>query len=93
MVVLNSIARSVVDSLRSLYPDSVFTDQNGKGKRNRLARMNNEAWRMARERADLPMGRVHDLRHTSGRRLRAAGVSLEDRQDLLGYKSNRISFW
>jgi len=43
VVVLNSIARSVVDSLRSLYPDSVFTDQNGKGKRNRLARMNNEA--------------------------------------------------
>jgi hypothetical protein len=28
--------------------------------------------------------RVHDLRHTFGRRLRAAGVSLEDRQDLPG---------
>ena len=28
--------------------------------------------------------RVHDLKHTFGRRLRAAGVSFEDRQDLLG---------
>lgn len=26
--------------------------------------------------------RVHDLKHTFGRRLRAAGVSFEDRQDL-----------
>ena len=29
------------------------------------------------------MVRVHDLKHTFGRRLRAAGVSFEDRQDLL----------
>jgi len=31
--------------------------------------------------------RVHDLKHTFGRRLRA----FEDRQDLLGHKSNRIT--
>jgi hypothetical protein len=35
--------------------------------------------------------RVHDLRHTFGHRLRAAGVSFEDRQDLLGHKSSRIT--
>lgn len=35
--------------------------------------------------------RVHDLKHTFGRRLRAAGVSFEDRQDLLGHKSGRIT--
>ena len=35
--------------------------------------------------------RVHDLKHTFGRRLRAAGVSFEDRQDLLGHKSRRIT--
>ena len=29
--------------------------------------------------------------HTFGRRLRAAGVSFEDRQDLLGHKSARIT--
>jgi hypothetical protein len=35
--------------------------------------------------------RVHDLRHTFGRRLRAEGVGLEDRQDLLGHKSGRMT--
>ena len=39
----------------------------------------------------LEMCRVHDLRHTCGRSLRAAGVSFENRQDLLGHKSNRIT--
>jgi integrase len=70
-----------------------------------LARMNNTAWRNARERAankwevqtgqPAPTGlrrvRVHDMKHTFGRRLRAAGVSFEDRQDLLGHKSGRIT--
>ena len=32
-----------------------------------------------------------DLKHTFGRRLRAAGVSFEDRQDLLGQRSRRIT--
>ena len=35
--------------------------------------------------------RVHDLKHTFGRRLRAAGVSFEDRQDLFGHRSARIT--
>lgn len=35
--------------------------------------------------------RVHDLRHTFGRRLRAAGVSREDRKDLLGHKSGDVT--
>lgn len=35
--------------------------------------------------------RVHDLKHTIGRRLRAAGVSFEDRLDLLGHKSGWIA--
>ena len=35
--------------------------------------------------------RVHDLRHTFGSRLRSADVSFEDRQDLLGHKSKRIT--
>ncbi len=64
-----------------------------------VTKMNNTAWKAARERAadkwqeqsggeTAPEGfrrvRVHDLKHTFGRRLRAAGVSFEDRQDLLG---------
>jgi hypothetical protein len=39
----------------------------------------------------MPQVRVHDLKHTFGRRLRAAGVSFEDRQDLLGHRSGRIT--
>ena len=35
--------------------------------------------------------RVHDLKHTFGLRLRAAGVGFEDRQELLGQKSGRIT--
>jgi len=52
--------------------------------------MLNRGWRKARELAELDV-RVHDLKHTFGRRLRSAGVSFEDRQDLLGHKSTRIT--
>jgi hypothetical protein len=48
-------------------------------------------WIRARNKAVLPWVRVHDLKHTFGRRLRAAGVSFEDRQDLLGHRSGRIT--
>ncbi len=35
--------------------------------------------------------RVHDLRHTFGRRLRAASVSKETRSDLFGHKGDDIT--
>jgi integrase len=35
--------------------------------------------------------RVHDLKHTFGRRLRAAGVPLETRKVLLGHKNGDIT--
>ena len=53
--------------------------------------MNNTAWQNARRSAGLIQVRVHDLKHTFGRRLRATNVSFEDRQDLLGHKSSRIT--
>ncbi len=53
--------------------------------------MNNTSWKRVRKLVDLPQVRVHDLKHTFGRRLRSAGVSYEDRQDLLGHKSGRIT--
>jgi integrase len=34
--------------------------------------------------------RVHDLKHTYGHRLRAAGVGFEDRKLLLGHKSEHV---
>ena len=86
LVVLNRIASSVIDAQRGKHREVVFTF-NGKP----VARMLNSAWKNARVRAGLPQVRVHDLKHTFGRRLRAAGVSFEDRQDLLGHRSGRIT--
>ncbi|HWM29702.1 MAG TPA: site-specific integrase [Woeseiaceae bacterium] len=86
IVVLNAIARRIVDEQRGKHREFVFSY-----KSDRLYNMLNSAWRKARVRAGLPRFRVHDLRHTFGHRLRAAGVSFEDRQDLLGHKSERIT--
>ena len=86
LVILNRTARSVVEAQRGTHPTHVF---HYKGKP--ITHMLTSAWKRARERVGLPQVRVHDLKHTFGRRLRAAGVSFEDRQDLLGHRSGRIT--
>ena len=86
VVVLNRVARSVIEEVRGMHEEYVFTYR-GKA----VTVMNNTAWQSARIRAGLAQVRVHDLKHTFGRRLRAAGVSFEDRQDLLGHRSGRIT--
>ena len=53
--------------------------------------MLNSVWRKARAAARLPRVRVYDLKYSFGHRLRAAGVSFEDRLDLLGHRSGRIT--
>ncbi|WP_408005663.1 hypothetical protein [Rickettsiella massiliensis] len=77
MVVLNRIAHRVIEEVRGIHPEYVCTFR-GKS----VTRMLNSAWKKARVRAGLAHVRVHDLKHTFGRRLRAAEVSFEDRQDL-----------
>jgi hypothetical protein len=52
-----------------------------------MSTMNNTAWKRVRREAGLCAVRIHDLRHTFGCRLRAAGVSAEDREALLGRRS------
>jgi integrase len=52
--------------------------------------MNNSAWREARREVGLRAVRVHDLRHTYACRLRAAGVSAEDRAALLGHATQSM---
>jgi integrase len=115
LVVLNRIARSVVEAQRGQHKEYVFAFVPKRRAKPGVSqevpipvpifRMNNSAWKNARVRAadrweeetgtPAPEGfrrvRVHDLKHTFGRRLRAAGVSFEDRQDLLGHKSGRIT--
>ena len=86
LVVLNRIATSVIESVRGRSDTHVFTYRGRP-----LSRMLNSAWVRARNAVGMPHKRVHDLRHTYGHRLRAAGVSYEDRQDLLGHKSGRMT--
>jgi integrase len=86
LVVMNDVAKSVIESVRGQNSVYVFVYR-GKP----LYRMLSTGWRKARIKAELAHVRVHDLKHTYGRRLRAAGVSFEDRQDLLGHKSGRIT--
>jgi integrase len=100
LVVLNGVAKSVVDGQRGQSTEWVFPYKDSA-----LHRMNDTAWKKARIRAGkvwqekflrpaLPgfvSIRVHDLKHTFGRRLRAAGVSLEDRRALLGHKNGSVT--
>lgn len=81
LVVCNVTARSVVESERDKHPTHVFSFRGGP-----LYRMLSTGWRVARKKAELGNVRVHDMKHTFGRRLRSLGVSFEDRQDLLGHR-------
>ena len=106
LVVLNRVARSVIEGQRGIHPEFVFAHaRRGKKEAMPVASINNTGWKSARERAadawkelhgeepspGFRRVRVHDLKHTFGRRLRAAGVSFEDRQDLLGHRNGRIT--
>ena len=100
LIVLNKVAKSVIDGQRGKHSEYIFTYDG-----HPVTRINNSAWKRARLKSSqvyenelgkpCPDGfrnvRVHDLKHTFGRRLRAVGVSFEDRQDLLGHKSGRIT--
>ena len=68
---MNAEARAVINRQRGKSSEYVFTYSKGKP----IDRINTKAWRRAREEAGLPQVRVHDLKHTFGRRLRAKGVS------------------
>jgi integrase len=86
LVVLNKIAKNIIENARGQHAEYVFTYC-----KRPITRMLNSAWIKARKRVEMNDVRVHDLKHTFGRRLRAVGVSFEDRQDLLGHKSGRIT--
>jgi integrase len=85
-IILNDDARRVVDEQRGKHPEYVFLYRD-----HPMKRMNNSAWRSARTRAGLLTVRVHDMRHTFATRLRALGVSHEDRATLLGHKTGSIT--
>ena len=94
------MAKSVVESQWGKHPSRVFTYRNRP-----IAGMYNSAWKRSRVLAaneyarkyDEPVTwgfanlRVHDMKHTFGRRLRAAGVPLETRKVLLGHRNGDIT--
>ena len=100
LVVLNSVAKSIIERQRGISKEWVFP-YNGAA----MHRMNDSAWKKARVRAaklwqeenlrpahpGYASIRIHDLKHTFGRRLRAAGVTEEDRKSLLGHKNGSIT--
>ena len=86
VVILNDAAWSIVQSQRDKHPIYVFPYRDGA-----IRSMNNTAWQNARKKIGLPQVRVHDLRHTYGSRLRAAGVSAEDRAALLGHATSAMT--
>lgn len=102
LIVLNRVAKSVIDRQRGLHPEYVFPYGKPAGP---MHRMNDSAWRKARKRAaakweeihgspahpGFASFRVHDLKMTYGRRLRAADVSFEDRQALLGHTNGSVT--
>lgn len=86
LVILNRIAKSIVGSQRDIHPEFVFTYRG-----HPVTKMYNSAWKRVRELVGLKQVRIHDLKHTFGRRLRAAGVSVETRKVLLGHKNGDIT--
>ena len=86
LIVLNRVAKSVVDEVRGQHEEYVFIYR-GKP----IFQMNNTAWQRARREIGLPNLRIHDLKHTFGRRLRSAGVSNETRKVLLGHRNGDIT--
>jgi len=90
-VVLNAVARQVVESRRKQHREYVFTYHDKP-----LTRLHNSAWKRSWKAVGLPCDRgilkgVHNLRHTFGRRLRGAGVPLETRKTLLGHANGDIT--
>lgn len=100
VVVCNSVAQSVVESVRGQHAQHVFvyrrerikhTDQAPLMPYSPIQTMNNTAWQRARKAAGLGDLHVHDLRHTVGMRLREAGVGEGTSADLLWHSSGSMT--
>lgn len=91
VIVLNSIAKRVVEARRGIHDEYVFTYRGRPVKS-----LHNSGWKTAWKKAGLPVEPgirkgVHNLRHSFGRRLRGGGVPLETRKLLLGHTNGDIT--
>lgn len=96
LVVLNSVAREIVERQRGLHPTFVFVSRMGSRYGSPLCACyfrRHREWAVSKyeERIGSPAPdgfrtmRFHDLRHTFGHRLLAAGASIEVRAALFGH--------
>ena len=96
LIVPNQIARSVVEEQRCKWAGkNEFVFPNPKTNI-AFTKIRNNSWKAAWANAGLPAGHdtchgVHVLKHTCGRRLRAAGVSRETRKVCLGHRDGDIT--
>lgn len=91
VVVLNRVARSVIDGQRGKHPVYVFPHRD-----KRLNTMYRSAWITAWRKAGLPTDKSvcrgpHNLKHTFGRRLSAAGAPPDIRKALLHHTTGDVT--
>lgn len=107
VIVCNSVAQSVIEEQRGKHAEFVFvwrkerTSSNvyvqarhakaGEKPYQPIQTMNNTAWQRARQEAGLGDLHVHDLRHTTGMRLREAGVPESTISDLLWHAKRSMT--
>ena len=86
-LVLNSIARRIIDEQRGKHPELVFEG---------VMKLSTSSWYKAWRLTGLPQGKewlkgIHNLRHTFGKRLRDVGVDERDIQDLIHHVPKNIT--
>lgn len=86
VLVCNTVAQSIIESVRGMHEEFVFVWTRGVKKvyvGGSMETMNNTAWQRARKEIGIPDLHIHDLRHTVGMRLREAEVREETIADIL----------
>ena len=86
-IFFNDTAKAIIDLQRDKHPRYVFP---GNVKDKPIYSAYTSSFRRARHSTGIKC-RVHDLRHTFATRLRNAGVSKEDRRELLGHASGSVT--
>ena len=86
VLVCNTVAQSIIESVRGMHEEFVFVWTRGVKKvyvGGSMETMNNTAWQRVRKEIGIPDLHIHDLRHTVGMRLREAEVREETIADIL----------
>ena len=100
ILICNSVAQSVIESVRGQHDEYVFVYRRERIKNfaeaptmpyRRIGTMNNTAWQTARSAAGLGDLHVHDLRHTVGMRLREASVLEGTISDILWHGTTTVT--